>query len=81
MKKHIPGKGCQCAAKSEWECCCDVDWRSTREVELEAENKQLREALGEMRRVTESFEYMESQEMFEVLDLVRSQLKQALGVK
>ena len=37
MSKHIPGIGCQCCAHSENECCCpDVDWRSAREVELEA---------------------------------------------
>ena len=32
------GKGCKCAAKSAVDCCCTgVDWRSKREVELEAE--------------------------------------------
>ena len=34
---YIPGIGCHCCAHSENECCCpDVDWRSNREVELEA---------------------------------------------
>ena len=37
MSKYVPGIGCHCCAHSENECCCpDVDWRSTREVELEA---------------------------------------------
>ena len=35
-KRHIPGEGCQCYARSEYECGCDADWRSVREVELEA---------------------------------------------
>ena len=37
MNKYVPGMGCHCCAHSENECCCpDVDWRSEREVELEA---------------------------------------------
>ena len=37
------GMRCKCAAWSANECSCpDVDWRSAREVELEAENKALR---------------------------------------
>jgi len=34
--KHYPGKGCTCEAFGQCECGCDADWRSTREVELEA---------------------------------------------
>ena len=31
------GQGCECAAMDACECCCDdVDWRSSREVELES---------------------------------------------
>ena len=46
------GKGCMCGAYGDYECGCeDVDWRSAREVELEAENARLREALV---KVTES---------------------------
>ena len=41
--EHIPGLGCLCGASSSFECCCEiVDWRSRREVELEAENAKLR---------------------------------------
>ena len=37
MSEYQPGIGCRCCAHSENECCCpNVDWRSTREVELEA---------------------------------------------
>ena len=47
MSKHIPGIGCQCCAHSENECCCpDVDWRSAREVELEALVEKLKECLS-----------------------------------
>lgn len=37
-RKHIVGDGCKCGAYGAYECGCDgVDWRSSREVELEAE--------------------------------------------
>ena len=37
MSEYYPGIGCHCCAHSENECCCqNVDWRSEREVELEA---------------------------------------------
>ena len=36
-ENHVSGMGCKCSAWSENECCCEgVDWRSAREVELEA---------------------------------------------
>ena len=36
------GEGCKCSAWCENECCCDgVDWRSSREVELEEKVKAL----------------------------------------
>jgi hypothetical protein len=34
--KHIPGRGCTCEAWNESECACGADWRSSRQVELEA---------------------------------------------
>jgi len=35
-KTHLPGRGCTCGASSEADCgCVGVDWRSSREVELE----------------------------------------------
>ena len=47
MSKHIPGIGCQCCAHNENECCCpDVDWRSAREVELEALVEKLEQQLA-----------------------------------
>jgi len=46
MSEYRPGKNCKCNAWAAFECTCDnVDWRSKREVELEAENKRLREEL------------------------------------
>ena len=40
------GMGCKCGAYGDYECgCVDVDWRSAREVELEAGNAELKEAL------------------------------------
>ena len=51
MSKHIPGIGCQCCAYSENECCCpDVDWRSAREVELEALVEKLTKERDELHR-------------------------------
>jgi len=51
-KDYYPGEGCTCAARSESECCCEVDWSDPevytlrRKVEqLEADNTVLREAL------------------------------------
>jgi len=38
--KHIPGMGCTCEAWNRDECACGADWRSSREVELEALLKQ-----------------------------------------
>ena len=44
--EHIPGSGCLCGASSSFECGCEiVDWRSRREVELEAENAKLRKVV------------------------------------
>jgi hypothetical protein len=40
------GLGCKCAAHSEADCSCGVDWRSQREVDLEAENEELKVLLG-----------------------------------
>lgn len=43
------GTGCECHASSASECCCDnVDWRSAREIELEAENARLREQVAHL---------------------------------
>ena len=44
--EHVPGSGCLCGASSSFECDCEiVDWRSRREVELEAENAKLRKVV------------------------------------
>ena len=62
------GKGCKCAAKSAVDCCCTgVDWRSKREVELEAEiikekidhqqtTVHLSKALSEVERLQKGFD-------------------------
>ena len=45
MSEYEQGKGCECEARYIGDCTCDnVDWRSEREVELEAE---LEKAKGE----------------------------------
>ena len=44
--EHFEGTGCDCAARSQSECCCSrADWRSIREVQLEDENIKLRNLL------------------------------------
>ena len=35
-EEYFPGINCTCCARSDNECSCAVDWRSFREVELEA---------------------------------------------
>ena len=46
------GQGCTCFAVCARECCCEgVDWRSTREVELEAENEALSRKLQEFQKL------------------------------
>ncbi len=45
QRKHIVGDGCKCGAYGAYECGCEgVDWRSSREVELEAELTQFRQS-------------------------------------
>jgi len=47
--KHIPGKGCKCAAWNADDCgCVGVDWRSRRDVEMEAAARELWEALDDI---------------------------------
>ena len=47
MSEHYAGKGCNCAASGEFDCCCaDADWRSKREVELAEENGKLKAELA-----------------------------------
>ena len=47
--ERYPGKGCKCYAKSFADCACpDVDWRSNREVELEAQLAECRTGLKEI---------------------------------
>ena len=47
MSEYQPGIECRCCAHSENECCCpNVDWRSTREVELEALVEKLEQQLA-----------------------------------
>ena len=48
MSDHYEGKGCNCAAHSQSECCCiNADWRSEREVKLERELQEAKELLEE----------------------------------
>ena len=46
------GMGCECAARSESECCCaGVDWGSGREAFLEERVKELEEAIARHKKV------------------------------
>ena len=48
MSEHYEGIGCICGAWASIECgCSNADWRSVKEVKLEAENKQLKKQLEE----------------------------------
>jgi hypothetical protein len=42
------GKECKCAAHSESECGCDVDWTPQEVYDLRAENKRLKGAIRRM---------------------------------
>jgi len=42
------GEGCKCFARCENDCCCDVEWRSEREIELEAKVKELENMLWQV---------------------------------
>jgi hypothetical protein len=41
------GKGCQCHAHCEHECCCDADWTPKEVYDLRAENARLTADLDE----------------------------------
>jgi hypothetical protein len=41
-EEYYPGKGCQCHAHSDWECCCNVDWTEPEVYELRDEVKELK---------------------------------------
>jgi hypothetical protein len=41
-ERYYPGKGCQCHAHSENECCCNVDWTEPEVYELRDEVKELK---------------------------------------
>lgn len=52
--KHIPGMGCTCEAWNRDECACGADWRSSREVELEA---LLKQSKARARELWEALDY------------------------
>lgn len=66
---YYPGKGCTCFAKSSGECGCEgVDWRSTREVELEAKlaapvgrSAEVNAALEQVRQASRHTDWVSSQ--------------------
>lgn len=63
------GMGCKCAAWSANECSCpDVDWRSAREVELEAENKALRKDAERYRWLRNQNELLENNTFYVGID-------------
>ena len=39
------GRGCTCAARSENDCCCDVDWTPQKVIDQQAEIERMRTAL------------------------------------
>lgn len=42
---YVAGGGCTCAAYSESECCCDVDWTNPKIYELEDKLENYKELL------------------------------------
>lgn len=76
--KHIPGKGCKCFAYGQHECGCDgVDWRSRREVQLEAENEELKKELAALRAELLRIQEIPEQEWLEVGTIVLGVLADA----
>ena len=55
----MKGKGCTCNAWSQAECCCNVDWRSAREVELEHLKKSFSEQTKTIANQEEQIEELE----------------------
>ena len=67
-EKHIPGMGCKCEAWGEGECGCEgVDWRSAREVELEA-------VVAKARQVRKMFDLTLPNELLVAHDLLADAL-------
>jgi len=52
---YYSGKGCQCCAKSEIECCCDVDWTDPRIYELERERDEARREAERWQRIANDY--------------------------
>lgn len=51
------GVGCKCYSRCEAECACSgVDWRSAREVELEAENAKLKAEIKRLKRYIDKYQ-------------------------
>lgn len=50
------GEGCMCAAHSESECCCDVDWRTASEVAGEEAIERVRAMVDRLKAITKEAE-------------------------
>lgn len=48
VRDYYPGKGCTCAALTEYECACDVDWTDPEVYKLLGENEFLRGRVQEL---------------------------------
>jgi len=57
----IDGIDCECAARSESECCCaGVDWRNGREVFLEGRVKELEGAIRKVVAIEDGYELLDA---------------------
>jgi len=63
------GEGCKCFAGCENDCCCDVDWRSDREIELEVELKKIKHKARRYVQITEHLKPCPGT-MHELLELI-----------
>ena len=48
MSEYYAGKGCTCAAHSESECCCRVDWTDPEIYKLQARIDELEVSMSEL---------------------------------
>ena len=51
LKTYVEGGGCQCAARDQGECACDVDWTPWEVYALRLEVRRLRKLLKQIAHV------------------------------
>ena len=76
--EHYEGRGCNCGAYSGNECgCIDADWRSVREVQLEAKTERLAARLESKLDITQTI-FAKGSEHMERLELENAKMCKAL---